>query len=59
LKYHRVGEPVSRGFILDGKQPHTTPVIVISQRHAMVGRFLTKAMAEARHHDDQPVEKQD
>lgn len=28
LKYHRVGEPVSRGFILDGKQPHTTPVIV-------------------------------
>jgi hypothetical protein len=28
LKYHRVGEPVSRGLILDGKQPHTTPVIV-------------------------------
>jgi hypothetical protein len=28
LKYHRVGEPVSRGFIVDGKQPHTTPVIV-------------------------------
>jgi hypothetical protein len=28
LKYHQVGEPVSRGFIIDGKQPHTTPVIV-------------------------------
>jgi hypothetical protein len=28
LRYHRVGEPVSRGFIFDGKQPHTTPVIV-------------------------------
>jgi hypothetical protein len=28
LRYHRVGEPVSRGFIVDGKQPHTTPVIV-------------------------------
>lgn len=28
LKYHRVDEPVSRGFIIDGKQPHTTPVIV-------------------------------
>ncbi len=28
LKYHRVDEPVSRGLFLDGKQPHTTPVIV-------------------------------
>jgi hypothetical protein len=28
LRFHRVGEPVPRGFILDGKQPHTTPVIV-------------------------------
>ncbi len=28
LKFHRVGEPVSRGLFLDGKQPHTTPVIV-------------------------------
>jgi hypothetical protein len=28
LKFHRVGEPVSRGLIVDGKQPHTTPVIV-------------------------------
>jgi len=28
LKYHRVDEPVSRGFVIDGKQPHTTPVIV-------------------------------
>jgi hypothetical protein len=28
LKYHHVGEPVSRGVFLDGKQPHTTPVIV-------------------------------
>ena len=28
LKYHHVGEPVSRGFIIDGKRPHTTPVIV-------------------------------
>jgi hypothetical protein len=28
LKFHRVGDPVSRGIILDGKQPHTTPVIV-------------------------------
>jgi hypothetical protein len=28
LRYHRVGEPVSRGLFIDGKQPHTTPVIV-------------------------------
>jgi hypothetical protein len=28
LKFHRVGEPVSRGLIADGKRPHTTPVIV-------------------------------
>lgn len=28
LKFHRVGNPVSRGFIIDGKRPHTTPVIV-------------------------------
>jgi hypothetical protein len=27
LKFHHVGEPVSRGFIIDGKQPHTTAVI--------------------------------
>jgi hypothetical protein len=28
LKFHGVGEPVSRGFLIDGRQPHTTPVIV-------------------------------
>jgi hypothetical protein len=28
LKYHHADEPVSRGLFLDGKQPHTTPVIV-------------------------------
>jgi len=28
MKFHTVGEPVSRGFIIDGKQPHTTPVII-------------------------------
>jgi len=28
LKFHHVGEPVSRGLFADGKQPHTTPVIV-------------------------------
>ena len=28
LKFHTVGEPVSRGLIVDGKRPHTTPVIV-------------------------------
>lgn len=28
LKYHRVGEPVSRGLFIDGRRPHTTPVIV-------------------------------
>lgn len=28
LRYHHVGEPVSRGVFIDGKQPHTTPVIV-------------------------------
>jgi hypothetical protein len=28
LKYHRAGDPVSRGLIVDGRQPHTTPVIV-------------------------------
>jgi hypothetical protein len=28
LRYHRVGEPASRGLLIDGKQPHTTPVIV-------------------------------
>jgi hypothetical protein len=27
LKFHHVGEPVSRGFIIDGKRPHTTAVI--------------------------------
>src|SRR5665213_1898073 len=27
LKYHSVGEPVSRGIFIDGKRPHTTPVI--------------------------------
>ncbi len=28
LRFHHVGEPVSRGLFIDGKQPHTTPVIV-------------------------------
>ena len=28
LKFHHVGEPASRGVFLDGKQPHTTAVIV-------------------------------
>jgi hypothetical protein len=28
LKFHRVDEPVSRGLFVDGRQPHTTPVIV-------------------------------
>ena len=28
LKFHHVGEPVSRGVFVDGKQPHTTAVIV-------------------------------
>ena len=28
LKFHQVGEPVSRGLVIDGKRPHTTPVIV-------------------------------
>jgi hypothetical protein len=28
LKFHRIGDPVSRGLIIDGKRPHTTPVIV-------------------------------
>lgn len=28
LKFHHVGDPVSRGFLIDGRQPHTTPVIV-------------------------------
>lgn len=28
LKFHHVGEPVSRGLFIDGKRPHTTPVIV-------------------------------
>jgi len=28
LKFHTVGEPASRGLIVDGKRPHTTPVIV-------------------------------
>lgn len=27
LRFHRVGEPVSRGLIIDGKRPHTTAVI--------------------------------
>jgi hypothetical protein len=27
LKFHHVGEPVSGGFIIDGRQPHTTAVI--------------------------------
>jgi hypothetical protein len=28
LRFHQVGEPVSRGLIVDGNRPHTTPVIV-------------------------------
>jgi len=28
IRFHRLGEQVSRGFILDGRLPHTTPVIV-------------------------------
>jgi hypothetical protein len=28
IRFHRLGEPVSRGLILDGRRPHTTPVIV-------------------------------
>jgi len=28
LKFHRLGEQVSRGFIIDGRRPHTTPVIL-------------------------------
>lgn len=28
LKFHHVGEPVSRGVFVDGTQPHTTAVIV-------------------------------
>jgi hypothetical protein len=28
LKFHHVGEPVSRGVFVDGRQPHTTAVIV-------------------------------
>ena len=28
LRFHRVDQPVSRGLFVDGKQPHTTPVIV-------------------------------
>ena len=28
LRFHRVGEPASRGLIIDGKQPHTAPVII-------------------------------
>lgn len=28
LKFHQVAEPVSRGLLVDGRQPHTTPVIV-------------------------------
>ena len=31
LKFHRVGEPVSRGLIADGKRPHTAPVVVESR----------------------------
>jgi hypothetical protein len=27
LKFHHVGAPVSRGFVIDGRQPHTTAVI--------------------------------
>ena len=28
IRFHRLGEPVSRGLIIDGRRPHTTPVIV-------------------------------
>jgi len=28
IRFHRLGEQVSRGFIIDGRRPHTTPVIV-------------------------------
>jgi len=28
IRFHRLGEQVSRGFIIDGRRPHTTPVVV-------------------------------
>jgi hypothetical protein len=28
IRFHRLGTQVSRGFFLDGRKPHTTPVIV-------------------------------
>jgi hypothetical protein len=28
IRFHRLREQVSRGFIIDGRKPHTTPVIV-------------------------------
>jgi hypothetical protein len=28
IRFHRLGKQVSRGFIIDGRLPHTTPVIV-------------------------------
>jgi hypothetical protein len=28
IRFHRPGAPVSRGFIIDGRRPHTTPVIM-------------------------------
>jgi hypothetical protein len=28
IRFHRLGEQVSRGLIIDGRRPHTTPVIV-------------------------------
>jgi hypothetical protein len=28
IRFHRLGAPVSRGLIIDGRRPHTTPVIV-------------------------------
>jgi hypothetical protein len=47
LKFHRLGEPVSRGFIIDGRRPHTTPVIVeIAENRAWAVDSWTKAYGQ-------------
>jgi hypothetical protein len=32
LRHHEVDEPVSRGFFVDGRSPHTTAVLVETRR---------------------------
>jgi hypothetical protein len=47
MRFHRLGEQVSRGFIIDGRRPHTTPVIVeIAEKREWSVDSWTKAYGQ-------------